>query len=391
MKKHFAIRKIISERELELPETQFVEIMKIAEEEKDIISLGPGEPDFVAPKHVRDYAKKMLDKGFTHYTAIGGMSEVKEVIAKKLRKKNKIHVNPEEIIITVGAKEAILLSLMALVDPGESVVVPNPGYLAFIPMIESLNGVPLSVQLKQNENFEYNLDKIKEVVHPKKTRALILNTPSNPTGTVFSKKKLEEIADFAVDKKLVIISDEAYEDFVYDGAKHVSIGSLNGMEEYVISIYTFSKTFAMPGFRIGYATGHPELIKAMTRLKLGTTLSTPTISQLAAIAALKGPKQFIKKMIGEYNRRRKLVMRRLNEISELKTLEPKGAFYVFPNIKAFRMSSVKFSEFLLKKAKVLVVPGTEFGKYGEGFIRISYATAYEKIDKAMDRIEKVLK
>ncbi len=390
MKKHFAIRRIISEREMELPETQFVEIMKIAEEEKGVISLGPGEPDFVAPKNVRDYAKRMLDKGFTHYTAIGGMAEVKEVIARKLKRKNKIDTRPEDIVITVGGKEAILLSLMSLVDPGESVIVPNPGYLAYIPIVESLNGVPLSLQLRQDEHFEYNIDRMKEVIHPKKTRAVILNSPSNPTGTVFGKKRLEEIADFAVDSKLVVISDEAYEDFVYDNAKHVSIGSLNGMEEYVISIFTFSKTYAMPGFRVGYATGHPELIKAMTRLKLGTTLSTPTISQLAAVAALKGPQKSVKKMVGEYDRRRKLVMRRLNEISGFKTLEPKGAFYVFPNIRSFRMKSVKFSEFLLKKAKVLVVPGTEFGKYGEGFVRISYATVYHKIEEAMARIEKVL-
>jgi len=391
MRKHFAIRKVISEREVELPETHFVEIMKIAEEEKGVISLGPGEPDFVTPKHIRDYAKKMLDKGYTHYTAIGGMSEVKEVIAKKLKRKNRIDASPEEIIITVGGKEAILLSLMVLVDPGESVIVPNPGYMMYIPMIESLNGVPLSVALSQNENFEYNIDKIKEILHTQKTRALILNSPSNPTGTVFNRKKLEEIADFAVENKLVVISDEAYEDFVYDGAKHVSIGSLNGMEEYVISIFTCSKSYAMPGFRIGYATGHPELIKAMTRLKLGTTLSTPTISQLAAVAALNGSNKPVKKMVSEYNRRRKLVMKRLNGISAFKTLEPRGAFYVFPNIEQFGMSSVKFSEFLLKKAKVLVVPGNEFGKYGEGFVRISYATAYEKIEEAMDRIEKLFR
>jgi aspartate/methionine/tyrosine aminotransferase len=332
----------------------------------------------------------MLDRGFTHYTAIGGMLDVKEVIAKKLRKENKIKVNPEQIIITVGAKESILLSLMTFIDPGESVIVPNPGYLAYIPMVESLNGVPLSVQLNQDEGFEYNLDKVKQLMHPKKTRILILNSPSNPTGTVFSKKKLEEIADFVVEHGLIVISDEAYEKFVYDNTKHVSIGSLNGMEDYVISIFSFSKTYAMPGFRVGYAAGPENAIKAMTRLKLGTTLSTPTISQLSAIKALQGTQAPVRKMIKEYNRRRKLVMKRLDEIPGFKTLEPKGAFYVFPNIRSFGMTSVEFARFLLRNAKVLVVPGTEFGKYGEGFIRISYATAYNLIEKAMDKIESAL-
>src|SRR3989344_6950472 len=320
----------ISERELELPRTQFVEIMKIAEERKDIISLGPGEPDFDTPKHIREFTKKQIDLGKTHYTPIGGLSEVKGALAKKLKKENRISVDPEkQLIVTVGAKESILLSLMALLDPGESAVVPNPGYLAYIPIIDSLNGKPLSVQLKPEENFEYDLDKVKKQITDK-TTLLILNSPSNPTGTVFSKKKLEEIADFALDNCLIILSDEAYEKFVYDGEKHISIGSLNGMENHVVSIFSFSKTYAMPGFRIGYAAGPKDIIQAMIRLKLGTTLSTPTVSQLAAKYALEGSQASVSHMLKEYTRRRALIYKRTREIG-FECMKPKGAFYLFPS------------------------------------------------------------
>ncbi len=380
----------ISERELELPKTQFLEIMRVAEESKDVISLGPGEPDFDTPKHIRDFAKKQLDLGKTHYTSISGITDVKEALAKKLKKENKISVDPEkELIITVGAKEAILLSMMALLDPGESAVVPDPGYVAYIPIIDSLNGKPLSLQLKQEEGWEYDLDRAKKLI-TNKTTLLILNSPSNPTGTVFSKKRLEEVAEFAIDNCLIVLSDEAYERFVYGDAKHISIGSLNGMENHTVSIYSFSKTYAMAGFRVGYAAGPKDIIQAMTRLKLGTTLSTPTLSQLAAKYAVESTQKPVQEMLKEYTRRGKLMCKRLAEIG-LDCGSPKGAFYMFPNIRRFGMSSVEFSKYLLEKAKVLVVPGTEFGKYGEGFIRMSYATSYQKIEEAMDRIEKAVK
>ncbi len=380
----------ISERELELPKTHFLEIMKIAEESKDIISLGPGEPDFDTPRHIREFVKKQLDLGKTHYTAIGGITEVKEALGKKLRKENKIVVDPEtQVIVTAGAKEAILLSLMALLDPGESAVVPNPGYMAYIPIIDSLNGKPLSLHLKPEEGWEYDLDRAKKLI-TNKTTLLILNSPSNPTGTVFSKNKLEEIADFAIDNCLIVLSDEAYERFVYGDAKHVSIASLNGMENHVVSIYSFSKTYAMAGFRVGYAAGPKDIIQAMTRLKIGTTLSTPTLSQLAAKHAIESTQKPVQIMLKEYTRRGKLMCRRLADM-DLDCGNPQGAFYMFPSIKKFDMSSVEFSKYILDKTKVLVVPGTEFGKYGEGFVRMSYATEYHKIEEAMDRIEKAVK
>jgi len=384
-------RDIISERERELPVSTLGKLLKIMVERKDIISLGPGEPDFDSPKNIIQKAKKMLDQGYTHYSPPQGRNDLRELIAKKLKKENKIKVTPEQIIVTTGSTEAILLALLCTIDPGEGCLIPDPGFLAYGPCVEVLNGMPLYIPLQEKHGFELNVDAMKKIIIPEKTNALIINTPSNPTGTVFSKKCLEEIADFAVDNELLIISDEAYEKFVYDGTKHVSIGSLNGMEDYVLTLQSFSKTYAMPGFRIGYAAGPDRIIKAMTKVHLFTSICAPTISQLAAIEALTGPQGSVKKMIMEYDRRRKFIIKRLNEIDGFHCLEPKGAFYAFPSIKAFRMKSLDFAKWLLKEAGVAVVPGTEFGRMGEGYVRLSYATTYEKIVKAMDKIEHAVK
>ena len=224
----------------------------------------------------------------------------------------------------------------------------------------------------------------------KKTKLIIVNSPSNPTGTVFKRKTLEEIADIAVDKDVMILSDEAYEKFVYDGAKHISMASLDGMKEYVITTQTFSKSFAMCGFRVGYAVATKDIIKEMEEFKLCTTIAAPTFSQLAAVEALKHSKKYVERMRREYDRRRKMLIRRLNKIPNVSCLKPEGAFYAFPNVTGLKMSSNEVSDFLIKKAKVATVPGSEFGKYGEGYLRLSYVTAYEKIETAIDRIEKAI-
>jgi aminotransferase len=280
---------------------------------------------------------------------------------------------------------------MCLIDPTEQVLVPDPGFLAYRPMVEVLDGVAVSLPLHESEGFQINSDRIKELIEPGKTKVLIINSPSNPTGTVLKKKVLEEIAGIVVENNLVIFSDEAYEKFVYDDTKHISIGSLKGMENYVVTFQSFSKTYAMPGFRVGYAAGPSDIIHAMVRCHLYTSVCASTISQLAAMQALKGPQNDIEKMRREYDRRRKMLIKRLNEIPKISCLKPEGAFYAFPNITQLKMNSLQVSHLFLKKAKVLVVPGTEFGKCGEGYVRLSYATAYEKIEKALDRIEKVIK
>jgi len=364
------------------------ESLKIIEQDPSVISLGAGEPDFAAPEHVVAAAYKMLKKGYTHYSPLQGKKELREAVAKKVRKDNKIDAAPEEVIVTCGSKEAILLAMMTFVDPRDEVVIPDPGYIAYRPIVKLINGMPVSLQLKEKNNFEIEADVLEKLI-TEKTKVLVINSPANPTGAVYSKKALEEVADVVIDKDLMVISDEAYEKLIYDGAKHISIGSLNGMKEHTITVQSFSKTYAMCGFRVGYAVATEDVIKEMTEYKICTTLGAPTAFQMAAVVALKGSQAYVQKMRREYDRRRKFIVKRLCEMG-LSCVKPKGAFYAFPNISSQKMSSEQFFDFLLKKAKVIVIPGTEFGRHGEGHVRMSYATAYEKIVEAMDRIEKVI-
>lgn len=381
----------VSERETQLPVSTIGELIKIAEEEKGIISLGPGEPDFDSPRNIINFACKKLREGFTHYSPPGGRSELKEEVAKKLKRDNGINVSPDQVIITSGSTEAILLNLICTIDPGEGVLLPDPGFLAYRPTVEILNGMPLCVPHCEKDGFQFVVEEAEKIIVPERTKVMIINTPSNPTGVVFKKKVLEEIASFACEYGLIVISDEAYEKLVYDDERHVSIGSLNGMEDRVITLQSFSKTYAMPGFRVGYAAGPEELINAMRKVHIYSSICAPTVSQLAAVEALKGPQTAVKKMVKEYDRRRKLITKRLNDIPGFSCVEPKGAFYAFPNIKEFGMKSLSFSRWLIKEAGVAVVPGTEFGRRGEGYVRCSYATAYGKIETAMERIERVVK
>jgi len=378
----------LAKRTKVIEKSKIEESLRLTEQDPSIISLGAGEPDFLAPKNVVDAAYKFLKKGFTKYAPLQGKMELREAVAKKLRKENKIDANPEEVIITCGSKEAILLAMLTVTDKGQEVLVPDPGYVAYRPIAQMIDAVPRSVQLREEDNFEINPDELKKLIN-KNTRLIIVNTPSNPTGVVYKKKTLEEIADLAVEKNLMILSDEAYEKLVYDNAKHTSIASLNGMKDHVITTQSFSKTYAMCGFRIGYATASADVIKEMKEFKICTTLSAPTAFQFAAVEALKNSAKYVEQMRREYDRRRKMIIRRLNDIG-LPCRKPQGAFYAFPNIKKFKMSSTKIVDNILSKGKVITIPGAEFGKYGEGFIRLSYAANYEKIEQAMDRIESVI-
>jgi aminotransferase len=363
--------------------------LKILEQNPEIISLGAGEPDFPAPKNVINAAEKYLDRGFTHYAPLQGKIELREAIAKKLKKENKMDANADDVIVTCGSKEALLLAFLVSIDAGDEVIIPNPTYLAYSPMVQMLDGISVPIQLREENNFELIIDDAKDFL-TNKTKMLVICNPTNPTGAVYSKKTLEEIADFAIENKIMVLVDEAYEKLVYEG-KHISLASLNGMEDHVITTQSFSKTFAMTGFRVGYAVAPENVIKEMEEFKMTTTLAAPTAFQMAATEALKNSAKYVEKMRKEYNRRRKMLVRRLNEIPKISCAKPKGAFYAFPNISELKMSSEKTSDFLLKKAKVMTIPGNEFGNYGENFIRLSYATEYKKIEKAMDRIEKTIK
>lgn len=378
----------ISERERQLPDLVIGKLLQIANEDKSVISLAPGEPNFPLPAPLVKEVKYYADKS-NHYSPPGGRHELKEAIMKKLMKDNKIKVNPENIIVTTGSQEALMLASVCTLDVGDEAIVPDPSYMCYLPTIELMDGTPIRMELKEEEGFDVNPDRLRKLIDKKRTKFVILNSPSNPTGNVLSKKILEEVADIARENNIFIFSDEAYEKIVYD-KKHVSIGSLNGMEDYVVTFQTFSKSFAMCGFRLGYAAGPEKLIKAMTNSHLYTTTTANTLSQLVGVKALEMNHKYVDVMVKEYRRRRDLIVKRLNEIG-LRTVKPEGAFYTFSNITNFSNNSFMFAKNLLEKAKVAAVPGSEFGRHGEGFLRFSYATDYYLIEKAMKRIEKFVK
>src|SRR3989344_632951 len=378
----------ISERELELPDAVIGKLIKLTIEDKSIISLGHGEPDFNTFKPIIKYTKRFA-KNCNHYSPPGGRLELKEAILKKIKKDNKINADVDNVIVTCGSQEAIFLATACALDVSEEVMVPNPSYLGYMPAVELLNVNPVPLQLKENNKFEINPDDIKKVINKKRTKAIIINSPSNPTGNVIRKNVLEEIADIAVDNDVYVFSDEAYEKIVYD-KKFVSIGSLNGMQKHVVTFQSFSKTYAMCGYRLGYAVGPRKLINAMTSVHVYTTVTAPTLSQLVGIKALETKQKYIDEMVGIYRKRRDFIVKRMNEIG-LKTIKPDGAFYAFSNIRNFDKKSSRFAADLLRKTKVAVIPGTEFGIYGEGYIRCSFATHIKLIEEAMNRLEKFLK
>ncbi len=376
----------ISERETQLPEAMIGQLLEIAAEHKEIISLGPGEPDFpMAPELIR-YAKSIANN-INHYSPPVGRTDLREAIVKKLKKENKINADIGNVTITTGSQEGMMLAMMCTCDATEQIILPNPGFLGYVPCAELVDVVPVPMPLFDENDYQIDPDELRKKIN-KKTAALLINTPANPTGGVMTKKTLEEIAQIAIERDLYIITDEAYEHIVYD-AKHVSMASLNGMEKNTISLFSFSKSYAMCGFRIGYAVAPEKIIKAIAKSHIYTTLSTPTISQKLAVKAL-NTTAYTQKMVKEYRRRRDLIVKRLNEMG-LYTPTPEGAFYAFASIKNFEKNSRKFAKDALFKAKVAVVPGFEFGVYGEGYIRCSYATKYELIVQAMDRLEKFLK
>ncbi|BAA30477.1 pyridoxal phosphate-dependent aminotransferase [Pyrococcus horikoshii] len=367
-------------------------LFDIAAGMKDVISLGIGEPDFDTPQHIKEYAKEALDKGLTHYGPNIGLLELREAIAEKLKKQNGIEADPKtEIMVLLGANQAFLMGLSAFLKDGEEVLIPTPAFVSYAPAVILAGGKPVEVPTYEEDEFRLNVDELKKYVTDK-TRALIINSPCNPTGAVLTKKDLEEIADFVVEHDLIVISDEVYEHFIYDDARHYSIASLDGMFERTITVNGFSKTFAMTGWRLGFVAAPSWIIERMVKFQMYNATCPVTFIQYAAAKALKDERSWkaVEEMRKEYDRRRKLVWKRLNEMG-LPTVKPKGAFYIFPRIRDTGLTSKKFSELMLKEARVAVVPGSAFGKAGEGYVRISYATAYEKLEEAMDRMERVLK
>jgi aspartate/methionine/tyrosine aminotransferase len=295
-----------------------------------------------------------------------------------------------EVLVTVGGTEAIFLALLGLVNPGDEVLVPNPGFVCYEPGVLLAGGVPVSVPLLEGNGFKPSIDDVTSLI-TNKSRVMILNYPNNPTGTVLSRGEIAALAKIAVERDLIVISDEVYEKIVYDDAEHYCLAAFPGMRERTLVVNSFSKTYAMTGLRIGYVYGPKELISPIWLVHQYLVACVDTFAQYAALAALKGPQDFVSDMVTEFDKRRRFVFRRLNEIEGFSCVLPKGAFYVFPNIKSFKMPSEEFAQLLLKEAHVATVPGSAFGSYGEGYIRISYAAAYDQLEEALNRIEKAVK
>ena len=356
----------------------------IAAERKDTISLGVGEPDFDTPWHIRDEGIYSLEKGRTFYTSNSGLMELREELCKYYKRRFDVQYDPKkETIITVGGSEAIDIALRAMVDPGDEVIVPQPSYVSYEPCAILAGAKPVIIELKNEDDFRLTAQELTDAITDK-TKILILPFPNNPTGAIMEREDLEKIAKICIEKDIFVLSDEIYAELTFKN-DHVSIASLPGMRERTIVINGFSKAYAMTGWRLGYAMGPEEIITQMTKIHQFAIMCAPTTSQYAAVEAVRNGDEDVKVMRKSYDQRRKFLMNAFREMN-LPCFEPFGAFYVFPDIREFGMTSEDFAFALLDAQNLAVVPGTAFGNSGEGFLRISYAYSLEKLKIAMERI-----
>jgi aminotransferase len=363
----------------------------LGQEMPDVINLSLGEPDFTSPRHALGAAEQAANEGKTHYTPTNGIPELREALAQKASRDYGLSYDPEsELLVTVGGTEAIFLALMGLINPGDEVLIPNPGFVCYAPGVLLAGGVPVYFPLLKENKFKPSADDVTSLITDK-SRVIILNYPNNPTGAVLSYHEVAALVDVAVERDLIVISDEVYEKIIYDDAKHYCLAAFPGMRERTLVVNSFSKTYAMTGLRVGYVYAPKELLSPLWLVHQFIVTCVNGPAQYAALAALKGSQDFVNQVVREFDIRRHLVHKRVNEIEGFCCMLPKGAFYVFPSIKTFGMSSKEFAEFLLKEARVTVAPGSSFGSYGEGYIRVSYASSYEKLEEALDRVEKTVK
>lgn len=368
----------------------FEEVLRREKMGEKIIHLNIGEPDFDTPKHIKEAAKKALDEGKTHYSSNYGIPELREALAQKLSQENGLSYNPAtEIIVTVGGNEAVLITMMGLLNPGDEVLIPDPCWLNYFYCVQMAGAVPISVPAKEEYEFIPHIDDFRSRLTPR-TRMIIINTPNNPTGAAYTAEALEELAQLAREKNLFVLSDEIYEKMVYDGTRHVSIGSFAGMKERTITVSGFSKNYSMTGWRLGFVATHREMISALVRIHQYATICATSFAQWGAVAALRGPQTEMNRMIEEFNRRRTLVYTALQEMPGISVVKPLGAFYIFPNIKETGKTPMELTQYLIEEAKIAVVPGTVFGEFGNEFIRISYANSYENLEMAMERMKGAL-
>ena len=353
------------------------------------ISLGVGEPDFKTPWSVRDAGIRSLELGRTKYTANAGLKDLRKEICTYLQRRFELHYQEENVLVTVGGSEAIDLAIRALVQPGDEVIIPEPCFVCYEPITQLTGGVPVHIATRAEDQFRLTADQLRAAITPK-TKLLIFPYPNNPTGAVMSAAEVEEIAAVLRETNVLVLSDEIYSELTYGLDRHVSIASLPGMAERTIVVNGFSKSYAMTGWRLGYAVGPAPLIKVMTKIHQSCIMSAPTTSQYAAITALRQCDDQIEMMRDEYNRRRRYVVKSLNDMG-LTCFEPRGAFYVFPSIQISGLTSSEFCEQLLREKEVAIIPGSAFGASGEGYARISYAYSVDHLQTAMKRIREFLK
>jgi len=365
----------VSQRAQNIEWSGIRKMFELAAREPDAVSFAVGQPDFATPRHIVEAGQRALDEGYTQYAPGLGYLDLREAIARKVWRDNKIKADPlTEIIVTVGAMEGLLLTLMATVDPGDEVILPDPGYTNYQGLARLVSGVPVSVPVREENDFKPAPDELEQAI-TQRTKVLVM-----------LKSDLEQIAEIAQRHDLVVISDEAYEKLVYGGLEHVSIASLPGMQERTVSVYTLSKTYAMTGWRVGFVVGPHRLVEQMQKMQESVVSCVASFVQKAAVVALDGPQDCVGEMVAEYDARRKFIVKALNEIDGLSCLEPKGAFYAFPNISALGRPSSEVAISLLETSKVVCVPGTAFGARGEGNIRISYAASLAALEEGVRRI-----
>ena len=356
---------------------------------KDVVHLEIGEPDFDTPNNIKEAAVKALNSGYTHYGPSAGIPELRETIAQYISKTRGIKADPDEVVVTPGAKPIMFFSILALVNPGEEVLYPNPGFPIYESMANFVGAKAVPIPLKEENDFRLDQEYVKEKI-TKKTKMIILNSPENPTGGVLTRDDLKTIADCIADRDDVfVLSDEIYSRIVYEG-NHESIASLPGMKEKTIILDGFSKTYAMTGWRLGYGVMRKDLAQKVAQLQTNSNSCTCTFTQIAGIEALKGSQSESEKMDAEFKKRREVIVSGLNNINGITCKKPRGAFYAFPNITGTGMDSRKLGDHLLYNAGVAVLPGTSFGKFGEGYLRLSFANSIENIKKALDRISKAV-
>lgn len=361
----------------------------LVSEMKDAISLGVGEPDFDTPWRIREEGIYTLEKGKTYYTSNSGLMDLRIEISRYLERRFGLNYDAEkEIIVTVGGSEGIDLAFRAMLNPGDEVIIPEPCYVSYVPCVTLADGVPVTINLKEENDFKLTKEQLLSAITPR-TKILVLAFPNNPTGAVMTKEELEEIAEVVKEKDIFVVSDEIYAELSYGNTRHCSIASIDVMKERTIVINGFSKAHAMTGWRLGYACGPEVIIKQMLKIHQFAIMCAPTNSQYAAVEALRECDDAVEEMRNEYDRRRRFMLSKLRGMG-LKVFEPYGAFYIFPNIAEFGLTSDEFATRFLTEEKVAVVPGTAFGDCGEGFLRMSYASSLSNLKTAMERLEKFI-